>query len=182
MPCLPCVAQIPTVATRADLEGGCFGLFVTCFRWLDCEGCCALVTLCCQKQQHAILNTKNPCQQDWYLIMTRVHNILAVVRSSRASARKVIENNGDRHGPAVRGQAANRRPSTTITSCLVFGRKHPWNAADSPFLPPDGCLILSDSSPVFITCIPRQTGSATKAPPDVKRGSLTRNSTPVYLR
>lgn len=53
----PCSAQIPTVATRAGLCDGCFGASITCFWWLDCERRRALMTLRCQKQQHACLNT-----------------------------------------------------------------------------------------------------------------------------
>ena len=54
------------------------------FWWLDCEGCRALVTLSCQKQQHAISNSKNTSTRFVFdNDVHRVHSVVTVVRSSR---------------------------------------------------------------------------------------------------
>lgn len=82
---LPCSVQIPTVATRIDLCDGCFGASITCFWWLDCEGCRALVTLRCQKQQHASLNTTYASTR--FASDNEAHRVHIFVRSSRVFTR-----------------------------------------------------------------------------------------------
>ena len=165
---LPCSVQIPTVATRTGLCDGCFGASITCFWWLDCEGCHALMTLRFQKQQHASLNTAYASTT--FALDNEPHSVHFVVRSSRVFTR-VWKSKTTAIVMHLRSSGARPHAEGSIhhhTSCLAL-RQQPQT--DSPF-PPHNVSRRIESSPLlYITCMTRS-----KDPPDVKRGSASSSS------
>ena len=131
--------------------------------WLDCEGCCALMRLCCQIKQHSF-STPYIRQQDPYMDARRFHNLVAVDESPRVPACQDLIHNGDRHTCCVcQGSAACGRTLFNDTS-LCQEKSRLASLATTRLVPPSrhvydpshalGCERSPDQTWVFIADTP----------------------------
>lgn len=114
MPYLPCNADPNSwLAQRRAAVSMCFDHMSW---WLDCEGCCALMRLCCQIKQHSF-STPDIRQQGPCTDARRFHNLVAVDESPRIPACQDLRHNGDRHTYCVcQGSVACGRTLFCATS------------------------------------------------------------------